>query len=189
MDAGGPMDPLKWYKAGWSLCLIQKNPIFSSDSQRNLWPKVRNLLEADANSQLREHIILEPFKLSIKQNPNFKHQHSLLWELKISFWPCCTLYLAEITNLLPVYPSKKVLTGIEPSKAIFGISPKKDIQMGEQVCEKMLNTTNYCCCCCLVASFVFDSARPHGLQPTRLLRPRDFPGKSTGVGCHCLLRY
>ena len=30
--------------------------------------------------------------------------------------------------------------------------------------------------------------RPHGLQPTRLLHPWDFPGKSTGVGCHCLLR-
>ena len=29
---------------------------------------------------------------------------------------------------------------------------------------------------------------PHGLQPTRLLHPWDFPGKSTGVGCHCLLR-
>ena len=28
----------------------------------------------------------------------------------------------------------------------------------------------------------------HGLQPTRLLCPWDFPGKSTGVGCHCLLR-
>ena len=27
------------------------------------------------------------------------------------------------------------------------------------------------------------------LQPTRLLRPWDFPGKSTGVGCHCLLQY
>ena len=26
----------------------------------------------------------------------------------------------------------------------------------------------------------------HGLQPTRLLCPWDFPGKSTGVGCHCL---
>ena len=31
-----------------------------------------------------------------------------------------------------------------------------------------------------------DSVRPHGLQPTRLLHPWDFPGKSTGVGCHCL---
>ena len=32
-----------------------------------------------------------------------------------------------------------------------------------------------------------DSQQPHGLQPTRLLRPWDFPGKSTGVGCHHLL--
>ena len=36
-------------------------------------------------------------------------------------------------------------------------------------------------------SVVSDSQRPHGLQPTRLLHPWDFPGKSTGVGCHCLL--
>ena len=35
-------------------------------------------------------------------------------------------------------------------------------------------------------SVVSDSVRPHGLHPTRLLRPCDFPGKSTGVGCHCL---
>ena len=33
-----------------------------------------------------------------------------------------------------------------------------------------------------------DSLRPHGLQPTSLLGPWDFPGKSTGVGCHRLLR-
>ena len=33
-----------------------------------------------------------------------------------------------------------------------------------------------------------DSSWPHGLQPTRLLHPWGFPGKSTGVGCHCLLR-
>ena len=32
-----------------------------------------------------------------------------------------------------------------------------------------------------------DSLQPHGLQPTRLLRLWDFPGKSTGVGYHCLL--
>ena len=36
-------------------------------------------------------------------------------------------------------------------------------------------------------SVMSDSLRPHGLQPTRLLRPWDFPGKSTGMGCHCLL--
>ena len=37
-------------------------------------------------------------------------------------------------------------------------------------------------------SVVSDSSRPHGLQPARLLCPWDFPGKSTRVGCHCLLR-
>ena len=30
--------------------------------------------------------------------------------------------------------------------------------------------------------------RPHGLQPTSLLCPWNFPGKNTGVGCHFLLQ-
>ena len=38
-------------------------------------------------------------------------------------------------------------------------------------------------------SVVSDPQRTHGLQPSRLLHPWDFPGKSTGVGCHCLLRW
>ena len=33
-----------------------------------------------------------------------------------------------------------------------------------------------------------DSLWPQGLQPTRLLRPWHFPGKSTGVGWHFLLQ-
>ena len=37
-------------------------------------------------------------------------------------------------------------------------------------------------------SVVSDSVRPHRQQPTRLLRPWDSPGKSTGVGCHFLLQ-
>ena len=45
-----------------------------------------------------------------------------------------------------------------------------------------------CCCCCQVDSVVSDSVRPHRLQPTRLPRPRDSPGKNTGVGCHFLLQ-
>ena len=32
-----------------------------------------------------------------------------------------------------------------------------------------------------------DSLQPHGLQPTRLLCPWNFPGKDTGVGNHFLL--
>ena len=33
-------------------------------------------------------------------------------------------------------------------------------------------------------SVMSGSLRPHGLQPTRLLRPWDLSGKSTGVGCY-----
>ena len=33
-----------------------------------------------------------------------------------------------------------------------------------------------------------DSVRPHRRQPTRLPRPWDSPGKTTGVGCHFLLQ-
>ena len=32
-------------------------------------------------------------------------------------------------------------------------------------------------------SVMSDSSRPHGLWPTRLLRPWNFPGKNTGMGC------
>ena len=37
-------------------------------------------------------------------------------------------------------------------------------------------------------SVVRDSLRPHGLQPTRLLCPGDFPGEDTGVGGRFLLQ-
>ena len=37
-------------------------------------------------------------------------------------------------------------------------------------------------------SVVFDSMRPHGLQPARLLYPWGFPGKNTQVSGHALLQ-
>ena len=37
-------------------------------------------------------------------------------------------------------------------------------------------------------SVLSDSLQPHGLEPTRLLHPWDFPGKNTGVSCHFLLQ-
>ena len=41
---------------------------------------------------------------------------------------------------------------------------------------------------CASGLVVSDSLRPHGLQPTRLLRPGDSPGKNIGAGCHFLLQ-
>ena len=38
-------------------------------------------------------------------------------------------------------------------------------------------------------SVMSNSSRPHELQPTRPLCAWDFPGKTAGVGCHCLLRF
>ena len=43
-------------------------------------------------------------------------------------------------------------------------------------------------CCSLVTKSCLLFCDPHGLQPTRLLCPWDFPGKDTGVGCHFLLQ-
>ena len=48
-------------------------------------------------------------------------------------------------------------------------------------------------CFCLplpacVPSVVSNSVQPCGLQPTRLLCPRDSPGKNTGGGCHALIQ-
>ena len=44
------------------------------------------------------------------------------------------------------------------------------------------------CFCCLVAKSCLTLLRPCELQPTNLLCPWDFPGKSTRVGCHFLLQ-
>ena len=57
--------------------------------------------------------------------------------------------------------------------AFFG----QGIELGS---ERMLRTR--------ARSVVFDSLWSHGLEPTRLLCPLDFPDKNTGEGCHFLLQ-
>ena len=44
------------------------------------------------------------------------------------------------------------------------------------------------CVCSVALLCLSDSLWPHGLQPTRLLCPWDFPGRNTGVHCHFLLQ-
>ena len=41
---------------------------------------------------------------------------------------------------------------------------------------------------CVSRPVVSNSLQPHGLYSTRILCPWNFPGKSTGVGLHCLLQ-
>ena len=48
----------------------------------------------------------------------------------------------------------------------------------------MITTYLYLCVCLLSCVCLW----PHGLQPTRLFCPWDFPGKNTGVGYHFLLQ-
>ena len=45
-----------------------------------------------------------------------------------------------------------------------------------------------CVCVCVSCSVMSNSLWSHELQPARLLCPWDSPGKSTGVGSHCLLQ-
>ena len=52
----------------------------------------------------------------------------------------------------------------------------KQDQMRSPVCERS------------VAPVLYNSLRPYGLQPARLLCPWDSPGKNTGESCHALLR-
>ena len=43
-------------------------------------------------------------------------------------------------------------------------------------------------CSWVLSCLVSASVQPHGLQPSRLLCPWNFPGKNTRVGCHFLLQ-
>ena len=59
-------------------------------------------------------------------------------------------------------------------KSTEKLESEKRIKMRQEVVEKQKWSH----------SVVSNSSGPHGLQPTRVLRPWDFPGRNTGVGCH-----
>ena len=44
----------------------------------------------------------------------------------------------------------------------------------------------YVCVCVISCLVVSESLQPHGLQPTRVPCPWNFPGKNIGAGCHFL---
>ena len=69
--------------------------------------------------------------------------------------------------------------------------------LDRQLLVVLSNQTHFDSCICyyhdsvcrvLSRSVISDTLQPHGLQPTRLPCPWNFPGKFTGLGCHFLLQ-
>ena len=94
----------------------------------------------------------------------------------------------SLCNLVDCSPPSSSVHGISQARILEWVaisSTKASLQPRDQTCVSCIGC---CCCCCWVALVVFNSVRPHRRQPTRLRRPWDSPGKTTGVGCHFLLQ-
>ena len=103
------------------------------------------------------------------------------WSLRR--WKCClAVAAAAAAKSLQSHPTLcDPIDGSPPGSPIPGILQARTL---EWVAISFSNARKWK----WSRSVVSNSLWPHGLQPTRLLHPWDFPGKSTGVGCHCLLR-
>ena len=106
---------------------------------------------------------------------------SLCWTHIKSLNPSTTRFTDGITETL----------GIE--EFALGHIGSGRVQKGTQVClTSKLRSKNISLkllgerVCSVAQAYL--TLRPHGLWPTRLHCPWDFPGKNTGVGCHSLSR-
>ena len=109
--------------------------------------------------------------------------------LQLPHWQLNSLPLGCLVSQLTFAAAAKLLQlcrtlcdpidGSPPGSPVPGILQARTL---EWVAIAFSNAWKWSC------SVVSDPQRPHGLQPSRLLRPWDFLGKSTGVGCHCLLQ-
>ena len=106
---------------------------------------------------------------------------SLAWKiLSITLLACAA---AAAAKSLQSYPTLcDPIDGSPPGSSIPGILQARTLKW-VAISFSMHESENWK----WSRSVVSDSLRPHGLQPTRLLRPWDLPGKSTRVGCHWLL--
>ena len=84
-----------------------------------------------------------------------------------------TAYLSTLLpQPVPPSPSPAVATSLFSTRLVSTI---------------FLDSVCVCVCVCVSHSVMSGSLQLHGLQPTRLLCPWDYPGKNTEVGCHFLL--
>ena len=100
---------------------------------------------------------------------------------------CALTSNAEEAEAEQFYEDLQDLLELIPKKDVFFIIGDWNAKVGSQETPGVIGkfgpgvqneAVQFSC------SAASDSLQPHGLQPTRLLHPWDFPGKSTGVGCH-----
>ena len=115
----------------------------------------------------------------------------LVWNLALPqpfsliFWYCLFFSFLKLTPILPLiylFAAKSLQScptlcdPIDSSPPGFPVPGILQARILEWVAISFSNAWKWS------RSVMSNSSRPHGLQPTRLLRPWDFPGKSTGVG-------
>ena len=92
-------------------------------------------------------------------------------------WPLAQ----RLPDPLPCFAQKRLLESLAAGLP----APLKAIS--EHRRQYQIMSLSWCCCYVVARSFS-NSFATLGLKPARLLCPWDFPGNSSGVGCHFLLK-
>ena len=117
------------------------------------------------------------------QNNGYHYLHQKWCHVKLYLQRCILLLLLLLLSYFSRVPlCTTPQTAAQQAPLSLGVS-RQEHWSGLPFPSPVYESEKWKCSC----SVVSDSLRPHGLQPTRLLHPWGFPGKSTGVGCHCLL--
>ena len=96
----------------------------------------------------------------------------------------------ERTALFNFGPRKSMARGALPAAWISIPVAMHDASEGgrnAQLWKPLRFSRLFVTCAVLRCSVMSNSLQTHGLQPTRLFCPQDFPSKNTGVGQHFLL--
>ena len=128
------------------------------------------------------HFLLQGVFLTQDTDPDLLHCRQILYQLIYKGSPTLSVAAAAAESLQSCLTLCDPVDGSPPGCPVPGILQARTL---EWVAISFSNAWKW-----KVKVKSFSHVRPsvtHGLQPTRLLHLWDFPGKSTGVGCHCLL--
>ena len=170
---------LTWMNSNCQLCFLGRNLTFTEVLGIYIMQEpVRDVGSANTQNPGSSHWICPPlnslFPLAVVALKLFT------FRVEPGFFSscCCCCQVASVV-FDSVWPHRRQPTSLPPS---LGFS-RQELWTGLPLPSPVQESEKWK----WSHSVMSDSSRPHGLKPTRLLRPWDFPGKSAGVGCHRLL--